>query len=361
LTVSHKTRKSLSVSFFLVISIVLLINFQQTVQAQEQDFSLDRIIKFLSAASSNLEGRNKLLIEKINEGNVKFSLTREIEQKLRDKGAKNELIEVIRKKSLPSRVNSNGMTFTWIPEGQFEMGGLKNDNEKPIHTVIFKDGFWMGRYEVTISEWKNVMGKIPEGMIEEVAISPGYTYKLELKFKESSFQPVLLISWDDAAKFIEKLNAQDKVFKYSLPSEAQWEYACRAGKKTEYFFGDHLNAKGYANYKDIEYSPNPTGESFWGKTREVGSYPPNDWGLYDMHGNVAEWCQDVYFSDYAFDSLPTDGSPNLNIGGKKEIQRVYRGGSWSDTSSNIRSAYRVGSSEFERSDKIGLRLVARLR
>jgi len=182
----------------------------------------------------------------------------------------------------------------------------------------------MGRYEVTQKEWREVMGN-----------NPSY-------FKGDSL-PVEQVSWDDVQEFIRKLNEEEGTNKYRLPSEAEWEYACRAGTTTRYSFGDSESKLGdYAWYYD----------NLDGKTHPVGKKKPNPYGLYDMHGNVWEWTQDKWHSDY--DSAPNDGSAWESGDG---AYWVSRGGGWGYAAGGCRSSYRYGSAPGDRNNGGGFRLL----
>lgn len=221
--------------------------------------------------------------------------------------------------------NSIGIEFIWIPPGNFMMGSNDGDSdEKPVHQVIFNQGFYMGKYEVTQTQWQAVMGN-----------NPSY-------FKGDNL-PVEQVSWDDAVSFIAKLNERNDGYTYRLPSEAEWEYAARAGTTGNYA-GD-LDAMAW-------YEKNAGS-----KTHPVGSKQPNVFGLYDMYGNVWEWVQDWYHDSYA--GAPIDGSAWLSIGEYK--YRVLRGGSWNVITSNLRSAYRLITTRDYRDDLIGFRVVAVVR
>lgn len=315
------------------------------------------IISYLKLpnVNSTLARRNAQLIEEVRKRGVDFSL-QEVEKELREAGANNALIEAIRKKSLPTNPtptnpikqiqNPLGMEFVLIPSGWFTMGSLKGaDDEKPVHKVTINYEFYMGKYEVTIGEWKKVMGDLPQELRSANA-----------KFKESDLQPVIYVSWFDAKEFVAKMNAKNDGFEYRLPSEAEWEYACRAGTTTEFAFGNSLGL-GRANYNDNYPYPNNLQGPNPEKTVEVKSYRPNAWGLYNMHGNVWEWVEDIYNPSYT--GLPTDGTPNLTIGDPKA--RVLRGGSWLDVGSGyLRSAIRNSLGPSARlSGGVGIRLVAR--
>lgn len=154
----------------------------------------------------------------------------------------------------------------------------RRTNEGPVHTVIFENAYYMGKYEVTQKQWRDVMGSNPSAY-------------------QGDDRPVEQVSWDDIQEFINKLNEMEGTDKYRLPSEAEWEYAARAGTTTRYSFGDDESDLGdYAWYYDNSDTT----------THPVGQKKPNPWGLYDMHGNVWEWVQDMYNSDY--NGAPTNGS-----------------------------------------------------
>ena len=204
---------------------------------------------------------------------------------------------------------SIGMKFTLIPAGEFNMGSEESEDEKPVHKVKINNPFYLGSYPVTQREWKAVVGDNN---------NPS-------DFKGDNL-PVEEVSWDDVQKFIKKLNEKEGTDKYRLPSEAEWEYACRAGNTTRYSFGDDdTNLGDYAWYDDNSE----------GKTHPVGQKEPNSWGLYDMHGNVWEWVQDMWHVNY--DDALTDGSA-WEVGDGAD--RVFRGGSWFNFARLCRSAFR---------------------
>ena len=222
--------------------------------------------------------------------------------------------------------NSIGMTFVQIPAGEFDMGSPSNeegreDDEGPTHRVKFAKDFYMSDSEVTLEQWGQFMYSNDFG-------SPG---SLPVK-----------ASWNDVKEFIKLLNEKEKTHKYRLPSEAEWEYAARAGTKTRYSFGDDESKLGvYAWY--IENS----GE----KAHNIASKKPNPWGLYDMHGNVFEMVQDIYQTDYS--GAPADGSSWEKNGSN----RVVRGGSWSGNSFLCRSASRKNVPPDRPYSNVGFRLV----
>lgn len=229
--------------------------------------------------------------------------------------------------------NSLGMEFVYVPAGSFKMGSERIMlGEDPVHQVTIPNGFYMGRYEVTQAQWRAVMGNNPS------------------TFKGCDQCPVETVSWNDAQVFISKLNARGGNYTYRLPSEAEWEYACRAGTTTEFAFGDSLSSE-QANFNGIyPYGDAPEGVNRR-KTMPVGSFQSNAWGLYDMHGNVWEWCEDTYYEDYK--GAPVDGSVWLSGWG-----RVFRGGEWSSFGTDLRSARRLWKSSYENSSGGGFRLIA---
>ena len=216
-----------------------------------------------------------------------------------------------------------------IPSGEFLMGSCDDEadrvpNEGPQHLVKLHKAFYVARTPVTQAQWRIVAGWIPKDG-EAPWVRP-------LNPDPSSFQkgrpgderrPVENVSWFDAQEFCRRLS-QRTGHTYSLPSEAQWEYACRAGKPSPYAFGSTLS-QFQANVYSFE-------------TKEVGNHPPNAWGLLDMHGNVWEWCED-HWHEFYWDA-PQNGSPWINANADEGEPRCMRGGSWKDTPIKCRSAYR---------------------
>jgi formylglycine-generating enzyme required for sulfatase activity len=273
-------------------------------------------------------------IQRIRDRGVDFELTPAIEKELRDAGATSEIIEAIRAnhRCTPTAVkvtagaivkNSLGMDLVMIPAGTFCMGSSDHgSDERPLHEVTFKESFYMGRYEVTQAVWQKIMGENRSF------------------FKDKDQLPVEQIAWDEAQTFIRKLNERKDGFTYRLPSEAEWEYACRAGTIGD-FAGD-ANEMGW--YLDNSEKG----------THPVGQKKPNAFGLYDMHGNVWEWCQDTYHQNYK--GAPSDGSAWVD--GGEPNSRVLRGGSWLYEADLMRSAYRYGFVQEHRSYSLGMRVVA---
>ncbi|MCA9928815.1 MAG: formylglycine-generating enzyme family protein [Anaerolineales bacterium] len=222
-----------------------------------------------------------------------------------------------------------------IPGGSFMMGspaGVGYDEERPLHLVTIAP-FWLGIYPVTQAQWNHVMGEINN-------IS---------RFKGASL-PVNNVNWLDAQAFCQWLT-DHMSSKFYLPSEAQWEYACRAGTTTPFHFGETITTD-YANFQgEFVYGQAPQG-SYRHVTTEVGSFPPNAFGLYDMHGNVLEWCADPWHKDYA--GAPENG--RVWQATHPTPYSVIRGGSWHDTPDAARSSARTRFIATEADDFIGFRV-----
>ena len=248
----------------------------------------------------------------------------EAERKKKEEDRLRKEREEAAKKPAASIKNSIGMEFILIPAGEFQMGSNDGfDDEKPVNKVKISKPFYLGKYPVTQKEWVVVMGN-----------NPSY-------FKGDN-NPVEQVSWNDVQEFVKKLNAKEGTDKYHLPSEAEWEYACRAGTTTKYSFRDDEAKLGeYAWYdKNSGYKIHP-----------VGQKKPNSWGLYDMHGNVWEWCQDTYHDSY--NGAPTDGSAWED----SSSVRVLRGGGWHYGAGYCRSASRYDFDPDGRGINLGFRLL----
>jgi formylglycine-generating enzyme required for sulfatase activity len=236
-------------------------------------------------------------------------------------------------------------SFVQISTGEFMMGSENGDaDEKPVHRVRISQSFEMGKYEVTQVQWEAVMGHNPS------------------LFRGANL-PVEQASWDDAQQFIQKLNALSDGYLYRLPTEAEWEYACRAGSTGNY--AGNLDAMAW--YK----------KNSGGKTHPVGQKQPNAWGLYDMHGNIWEWCEDTYNKGYSSQKLdinlqgPDTYLYRAGYGGSwnQELRfvsqtvtrqlagRVNRGGGWRGPAMDCRSSVRSGNGHGDHSADMGLRLV----
>jgi formylglycine-generating enzyme required for sulfatase activity len=247
----------------------------------------------------------------------------------------------VRKAKWPKSVtNSIGMKLVLIPAGRFTMGSPRDDKERrgdeTQHEVEITRPFYLGVHEVTQAQFKKVMGKNPS------FFSKGGKGKFCVRDWDSTDDfPVDWATWNDAVEFCQKLSALPSEKRagqaYRLPTEAEWEYACR-GRATSYrlySFGNSLSAR-QANMDGMN---GPAGtrhiKDYLWRTTRVGSYSPNASGLYDMHGNVCEWCSDWYGKDYYMHSPRKD--PQGPASGE---YRVMRGGSWCDTEVGCRTAGR---------------------
>jgi len=224
------------------------------------------------------------------------------------------------------------LTMVLIPAAEFVFGSppdeaSREDNEEQRRLTIVRP-FWMGRYAVTQRQWRAVTGGNPSCFM-------------------GARNPVEKVSWHDAQEFLQKLNAHVRGSDFVLPTEAQWEHACRAGTATPFHFGETISTD-QANYDgNYTYGRGRKGV-YRGETTPVGSFPPNAWGLHDMHGNVWEWCAFPYSKD-------VDGSEQKGANAPVEL-RVLRGGSWRGGPGSCRSAYRGTSPRRSRGDYEGFRL-----
>jgi formylglycine-generating enzyme required for sulfatase activity len=225
--------------------------------------------------------------------------------------------------SLRGRV---ALEMVYIPPGTFTMGSSE-EFEGPEHQVTLP-GFWMGKYPITQTQYQAVMGNNPA------------------RFKGEG-KPVEQVSWHDATEFCSRLSKEVGEC-YILPTSSQWEYACRAGTTTQFYLGDNISIK------DVNFDDDST-ESFK-ETTCVGTFPPNAFGLYDMHGNVWEWCLDTWHKSYH--NAPADGSAWMSTV-HNIPRRIIRGGSWSCSSWYCRSACFTFSHPKDLSDDFGFRIVSR--
>lgn len=243
--------------------------------------------------------------------------------------------------------------MAYIASGTFTMGSPESEparvpSEGPQTQVTLSRGFLIGKHEVTQSEYLNVMGTNPSA----------FTGNLSL--------PVDTVSWDDAVAYCAALTAKERNegrlpsgFAYRLPTEAEWEYVCRAGTTTAFHFGDSLRS-GMANFNGLfEYPPcggeiyscyNPSGV-YLGVPTKVENYPPNAWGLHDMHGSISEWCHDWFADNLLGGSVTNPQGPTTG-----EL-RIIKGGSWDENAWGCRSAFRFSIYPDARSSTIGFRVV----
>ena len=307
---------------------------------QEQEEELRRERERLARERQRLEQERRQVQEeqkreaerqRLAEENRKLEEERRRLERVRQK-AEQEKREREAKKPAPAPsgeskkfTNNIGMEFVLIPAGSFMMGSPaseeERDSDETQRKVTISKPFYLQTTEVTQSQWQAVMGSNPS------------------HFKGGN-NPVERVSWNDAQEFIKRLNWKEGTNKYRLPTEAQWEYACRAGSDAAYSFGDDKGRLGdYAWY---------WGNS-GGKTHAAGGKRPNRFGLYDMHGNVWEWCTDRY-GDYASGSVTDpEGAPGGSV-------RVDRGGSWGSNPDHLRSANRDWDFPDNRDGNIGFRV-----
>lgn len=229
------------------------------------------------------------------------------------------------------------MEFVWIEPGTFLMGSpasspARGGDEGPQHAVSISKGFYLGKFEITQAQWVAVMGTAPWTRRKYVQAEPNH--------------PAVYISWVDMQEFLRRLNEAADRDLYRLPTEAEWEYACRAGTTTSRSFGDDESQLGdYAWYLEN------VGDARGKFAQPVGSKQPNPWGLYDMHGNVWEWVQDWYSNSYA------NAKQIDSTGAASGSTRVMRGGGFVNRARNVRSAKRFSFDPSLRYCAIGARLV----
>lgn len=257
--------------------------------------------------------------------------------------------------------NSIGMKLARISAGTFIMGSPRSetdrDDKEERHEVTITKPFLFGVYEVTQAEYVKVVGRLE-------------SFENRSAFKDAD-NPVENVEWKKAKVFCEELTArtEEKAVgrKYRLPTEAEWEYACRAGTKAAFHFGDALTSK-QANFNGKFPAGGGNQGRYLRKPTKVGSYTPNAFGLYDMHGNVAEWCADWYDPEFYFDSPDEDplGPPfgvlptKFNNNGNQNFFVVVRGGCWVDDARACRSAYRFRAMPNTQYRLIGFRVVCEI-
>ncbi|HEV8001915.1 MAG TPA: formylglycine-generating enzyme family protein [Planctomycetaceae bacterium] len=247
-----------------------------------------------------------------------------------------------------------GVKLCWCPAGHFTMGSPRTEPERrpgenQVEVTLTK-GFWTGKYEVTQGDWKRIVGTLPG------PLTPGGGYGDDF--------PVYNVNYAEAVDFCRKLTEKGRAsgdlpsgWEFRLPTEAQWEYACRAGTTTATAFGDKISSK-QANFRGNKpYNGAELGPSL-NRATKVGAYPPNAWGLHDMHGNMVEWCRDWFHN-----RLPGGTDPDLsNVLGSKnrtgDYSRSRRGSAFTDDGWASRSAFRQRFEPARRYDHIGFRVVA---
>jgi formylglycine-generating enzyme required for sulfatase activity len=244
------------------------------------------------------------------------------------------------------------LTMLWIPPGRFWMGSPEKEpehhaSEGPQHLVQLQ-GFFMAQTPITLAQWRLVAQWPSSGRASggQGSLDPDPS-----RFKGDQ-RPVENVRWHDAMEFCWRLS-QRTGRHYTLPSEAQWEYACRAGTTTPFHIGDTITTE-LANYDgNFIYGDGKKGEVRQ-QTTDVASFPANAWGLHDMHGNVWEWCVDPWHKDYQ--GAPEDGCPWLDEKPAHNADRLLRGGSWHSLPRNCRSAFRSKNHPGDRGNNIGFRV-----
>jgi formylglycine-generating enzyme required for sulfatase activity len=251
--------------------------------------------------------------------------------------------------------NSVGMKFALVPAGKFLMGSPESErgrgDDERQHEVTITRPFNLGVHEVTQGQYAKVMGKNPSWF------APQGGGKQRVDGKNTADYPVDNVTWLDAVEFCKKLGSltaeAEAGRSYRLPTEAEWEYACRAGTTTVFHYGDDLDAY-KANFCGLVYAAYGKAGAgpFVRRTAAVGEYKPNAFGLYDMHGNVQEWCQDWY----AVDAYPSEPQTDP-VGPPQGTERVLRGGGWPHSGKSVRSAVRNKLAPDESHYSAGLRVV----
>lgn len=250
-------------------------------------------------------------------------------------------------------VNALGMKFVRVPAGRFIMGSPADEEHRGAdetpHPVTIRRPFYLGVHEVTQGQYEKLMGKNPSFFAKT---GRG---KQRVGEADTSNYPVDNVSWDDATAFCVKLGtlrgARAAGYTYRLPTEAEWEYACRAGTKTATHYGAQMDS-GQANFNGLSPYGTMIGGPFYRRTTNVGENRPNAFGLYDMHGNVQEWCSDWYAADYYAKSPEMDPP-----GPAKGTERVLRGGGWAHSGKACRSAVRNHLAPDRASYSSGFRVV----
>lgn len=271
--------------------------------------------------------------------------TRNLSSKLNDSSVKNSVENLIADPirgnnpiSISSLIrNSIGMEFILVPSGDFEMGSPSNEKrrklwESPVHKVTVKKPFYLGKYPVTQEQWSKVMENNPS-------------------YFRGEMHPVETVSWEDAQVFIRKLNAFENAGEkspvYRLPTEAEWEYAARAGTTGSHFFGDEES-----ELEEYAWFLKNSGL----ETHPAGLKKPSPWGFYDLYGNVGEWVQDEYHISYK--GAPSDGKAWESLFPSVSVPvRIRRGGGWNGNAGCCRSAERLFMAQNMKLNSLGFRIV----
>jgi sulfatase modifying factor 1 len=262
--------------------------------------------------------------------------------------------EAISGTKVGDEITVGGVKLCWCPPGRFIMGSPRDEpgrrpGEDQVEVTLTK-GFWMAKHEATQGDWKRIMGPLPGPLTAELP--------------EGDDFPVGNVNFAEAEAYCRKLTELGRQtgelpgdWEFRLPTEAQWEYTCRAGTTTATSFGPSLGSR-QANFKGKPYNGGEPGPSLNGAAK-VGSYPANAWGLHDMHGNIYEWCRDWYHS-----KLPGGVDPDLHsafstaeLNRTSDKSRSRRGGAWTDDGWHLRTAFRLRFEPHRRYDHIGFRIV----
>jgi sulfatase modifying factor 1 len=249
-----------------------------------------------------------------------------------------------------------GVRLCWCPPGRFIMGSPPSEPERRPGEdqveVRLTRGFWIGKYEVTQGDWKRIVGELPGPLTAELPSGDDL--------------PVGNVNFAEAERFCRKLTERaraskqlPKEWEFRLPTEAQWEYACRAGTTTATAFGESLG-RTQANFQGKPYNGATDNGPSLKRAARVGSFPANAWGIHDMHGNTFEWCRDWYHARLPGGDDPDLYSARATASGNRDgtSSRVRRGGAWTDDGWPCRSAFRARFEPERRYDHIGFRVVA---
>ena len=238
------------------------------------------------------------------------------------------LADLLKVVGMKDWVSPSGMKFSLILPGAYIMGSENGEeNERPPHQASIGRPFYIGTYVVTQRDWRELMGTEP--------------WKGDPHVRDGDEYPAVNLSWYDAQRYLDRMSQQDKDNSYYLPTEEEWEYTARAGTNTEFSFGeDERDMRFFGWYRDITQN----GEEY---AHGVGKKRPNQWGLYDVHGNIWEWMDDWYYGSYS-------AQPKLN-----PMEKVLRGGGWDYPAYGARSAFRNHLLPTRSNYVIGFRLIRR--